>query len=63
MTTKKQRKRYRLHQIIKHIFRYNPYEYTVFVPIGFEWEDYSKKVQKALRELLKLSYSIQTEIQ
>ncbi len=63
MATKRQRKRYRLHQKIKETFRYNPFEHTVFVPIEFQMEDYSDKVQKALKQLQNLNYSLQTEIQ
>lgn len=63
MTTPKQRKRYRLHQIIKHHFRYKATNHTVMVPYDLHIDKLPSKVAKALNELKKLNYSLQTEIQ
>lgn len=55
----KQRKRYRLHQIIKHHFKYEAQNHTVMVPYGFTVENYEAKVVRALERLQKLNYSLQ----
>lgn len=55
-------KRYRLHQVIKLHFKYNSRERMVFVPLGYNQNRYPLKVSKALAQLQKLNYSLQTEI-
>lgn len=60
--TKAQNKLYRLHQIIKNDFTYNTKKKMVFLPNGFEEHNYSSKVNKALKSLQKLNYSLQTQI-
>ncbi|XKX06720.1 hypothetical protein R8G61_05205 [Tenacibaculum maritimum] len=59
----KQRKCYRLHQIIKHHFRYESQNYTIMVPYDFAVENYDEKVGRALKQLQDLKYSLQIEIQ
>lgn len=63
MITPKQRKRYRLYQIIKHHFRYEATNHTVMVPYDLDMDTLPTKVTQALNELKKLKYSLQTEIQ
>lgn len=63
MSTAKQRKRYRLHQKIKKHFKYNAHQHTIYVPCDFKEKEYPEKTLRALGELLKLNYSLQTEIQ
>ena len=52
-------KRYRLHQIIKHHFKYNARERKVYVPNSFSKKEAPKQLNNAMEHLNKLNYSLQ----
>lgn len=58
-----QNQRYRLHQIIKPHFSYDTKKQLVNLPSNFTANNYPTIVQKALKSLQKLNYSLQTSIQ
>ncbi len=57
-----QYKRYRLHQTIKDEFEYDVKNKLVKIPHNYCAKNYPNKVVKALNELKKMNYQLQTQI-